>query len=86
MKRLFRKLNGYRKGGYTKPTSRDDYEPAGIIHYGEFHLTIGDTYYEAYNQPDGSAEIWANGEHIGFYPKDQALLEIIDHAKENHDR
>lgn len=57
------------------------YEPAEIIHNGEFHINSGGTYYEAYNQPDGSTEIWANGEHIGFYPKDQALLEIIDHAK-----
>ena len=71
MKRFLRKL--------FKPKPK--YEPAGIVHYGEFHINIGGTYYEAYNQPDGSTEIWANGEHIGFYPKDQALLEIIDHAK-----
>lgn len=71
MKRLFRKL-------FPKKPVHD---AAGILHYGEFHLTIGGTYYEAYNQTDGSTEIWANGKHIGFYPKDQALLEIIDHAK-----
>jgi hypothetical protein len=81
MKRFLKKLTGYRKGGFTEPPAKD-YEPAGVIHYGEWHLNIGGTYYEAYNQPDGSTAIWANGEHIGFYPKDQALLEIIDHAKE----
>lgn len=67
----------------TKVNRKPKYEPAGIIHYGEFHINIGGTYYEAYNQPDGSTEIWENGEHIGFYPKDQALLEIINHAKDN---
>ena len=58
------------------------YKPAGIIHYGEYHLNIGGTYYEAYNQPDGSTEVWANGEHIGNYPKDESLWKIIDHAKD----
>ena len=69
MKRFLRKI--------FKPA----YEPAGIIHHGEYHLNIGGTYYEAYNQPDGTIEIWANGEYLANYPKDQALLEIIDHAK-----
>ena len=72
MKRLFRKL-------FPKKPA---YEPAGIIHYGEHHIMLGINHYSAYNQPDGSTGVWANGEHIGNYPKDESLWKIIDHAKD----
>ena len=77
MKRLLRKLFP------KKPV----YEPAGIVHYGEFHLTIRGTHYAAYNQPDGRTVVWAGQEPIGDYTSEQAALyAILDHAKENHDR
>lgn len=72
MKRFLRKL--------FKPKPK--YEPAGIIHNGEFHITIGGTYYEAYNQPDGTTDVYVNDELLGNYPKDSYLWPIIDHAKD----
>ena len=60
------------------------YEPAGIIHYGEWHLTIGGTYYEVYNQPDGSAEVWANGEYLTNYPTWETAYESATRHAHNH--
>ena len=81
MKRFLRKL--------FKPKPK--YEPAGIIHYGQFEVTIGNTTYHAYGQPGNTYNVWAANENdndilIGTYPKDQAMNAIINHAKDQKRR
>ena len=73
MKRLFKKLTGYRKGGYTKPTSHDDYEPAGIVHNGSFKFQ--DYYAEA--TPNGTYHVWHHDEYLGEYKGQR--IEIVEH-------
>ena len=72
MKRLFRKL--LRK----KPV----YEPAGIIHHGEWHF--GDYYAQA--TPHGSYHVWHHDEYLGEHQGQR--IEIVEqlHAKDQKRR
>ena len=72
MKRFLKKLTGYRKGGYAKPPA-DDYEPAGIIHYGEWHF--GDYYAQA--TPHGTYHVWHHDEYLGEHHGQR--IEIVEH-------
>ena len=53
------------------------YEPAGIIHYGEWHF--GDYYAQA--TPHGSYHVWHHNEYLGEYKGQR--IEIVEqlHAK-----
>ena len=57
------------------------YEPVGVIP-GIFKMTIGDTFYVGIDNTDGTTDIYANGEYISTHTSHEALLAIIDHAKD----
>ena len=63
MKRFLRKL--------FKP--KPEYEPAGIIHHGEWHF--GDYYAQA--TPHGSYHVWHHDEYLGEYKGQR--IEIVEH-------
>ena len=63
MKRLLRKLFP------KKPV----YEPAGIIHYGEWRF--GDYYAQA--TPNGTYHVWHCNEYLGEYKGQR--IEIVEH-------
>lgn len=57
----------------TKLTRKPVYEPAGIIHYGEWHF--GDYYAQA--TPHGSYHVWEHDEYLGEYKGQR--IEIVEH-------
>ena len=63
MKRLFRKLFP------KKPV----YEPAGIVHYGEFRFGN----YHAQATPHGSYHVWHHDKYLGEYHGQR--IEIVEH-------
>ena len=58
------------------------YEPAGIIHYGEWHF--GDYYAQA--TPHGTYHVWHHDEYLGEYHGQR--IEIVEqlHAKDQKRR
>src|SRR5699024_12442704 len=55
--------------GHNEPV----YEPAGIVHYGEFRL--GDYYAQA--TPNGTHHVWHTDAYLGEYPGPR--IEIVEH-------
>ena len=63
MKRFLRKI--------FKPKPK--YEPAGIVHYGEWRF--GDYYAQA--TPNGTHHVWHHDEYLGEYKGQR--IEIVEH-------